>query len=67
MTRLFREGRTETVRSCTVESCQFAKAMDDPTVTVSIKRYSVFITCGMNEFIAVSVAAKALINVQVSN
>ncbi|XP_071136532.1 carnitine O-palmitoyltransferase 1, liver isoform-like isoform X1 [Mytilus edulis] len=33
MTRLFREGRTETVRSCTVESCQFAKAMDDPTVT----------------------------------
>ncbi|CAG2207308.1 CPT1A [Mytilus edulis] len=33
MTRLFREGRTETVRSCTVESCQFAKSMDDPTVT----------------------------------
>ncbi|XP_048771840.2 carnitine O-palmitoyltransferase 1, liver isoform-like isoform X2 [Ostrea edulis] len=29
MTRLFREGRTETVRSCTVESCQFVKAMDD--------------------------------------
>ena len=33
MTRLFREGRTETVRSCTVESCQFARAMDDPLKT----------------------------------
>ncbi|NXT99338.1 CPT1A palmitoyltransferase, partial [Buphagus erythrorhynchus] len=30
MTRLFREGRTETVRSCTVESCRFVKAMEDP-------------------------------------
>ncbi|XP_030053832.1 palmitoyl thioesterase CPT1C isoform X1 [Microcaecilia unicolor] len=27
MTRLFREGRTETVRSCTVESSNFVKAM----------------------------------------
>ncbi|XP_072241611.1 carnitine O-palmitoyltransferase 1, liver isoform isoform X1 [Leuresthes tenuis] len=27
MTRLFREGRTETVRSCTVESCDFVRAM----------------------------------------
>nr|XP_034990942.1 carnitine O-palmitoyltransferase 1, brain isoform isoform X2 [Zootoca vivipara] len=31
MTRLFREGRTETVRSCTIESCNFVKAMMDPT------------------------------------
>ncbi|XP_059705185.1 carnitine O-palmitoyltransferase 1, liver isoform [Haemorhous mexicanus] len=31
MTRLFREGRTETVRSCTVESCRFVQAMEDPT------------------------------------
>ncbi|NWW39038.1 CPT1A palmitoyltransferase, partial [Panurus biarmicus] len=30
MTRLFREGRTETVRSCTVESCRFVQAMEDP-------------------------------------
>ncbi|XP_029440050.1 carnitine O-palmitoyltransferase 1, brain isoform isoform X2 [Rhinatrema bivittatum] len=29
MTRLFREGRTETVRSCTVESFNFVKAMVD--------------------------------------
>uniref|UniRef100_A0A8C1G1H9 carnitine O-palmitoyltransferase n=1 Tax=Cyprinus carpio TaxID=7962 RepID=A0A8C1G1H9_CYPCA len=27
MTRLFREGRTETVRSCTMESCAFVRAM----------------------------------------
>ncbi|XP_017274476.1 carnitine O-palmitoyltransferase 1, liver isoform isoform X2 [Kryptolebias marmoratus] len=27
MTRLFREGRTETVRSCTVEACDFVRAM----------------------------------------
>ncbi|XP_029438980.1 LOW QUALITY PROTEIN: carnitine O-palmitoyltransferase 1, liver isoform [Rhinatrema bivittatum] len=29
MTRLFREGRTETVRSCTVESCNFVLSMED--------------------------------------
>ncbi|XP_053283297.1 carnitine O-palmitoyltransferase 1, liver isoform isoform X1 [Pleuronectes platessa] len=27
MTRLFREGRTETVRSCTMETCAFVQAM----------------------------------------
>ncbi|GAB0190119.1 carnitine O-palmitoyltransferase 1, liver [Grus japonensis] len=31
MTRLFREGRTETVRSCTIESCNFVQTMEDPT------------------------------------
>ncbi|XP_059584185.1 carnitine O-palmitoyltransferase 1, brain isoform isoform X2 [Alligator mississippiensis] len=30
MTRLFREGRTETVRSCSIESCNFVRAMMDP-------------------------------------
>ncbi|KAM7134366.1 LOW QUALITY PROTEIN: palmitoyl thioesterase CPT1C [Macrochelys suwanniensis] len=29
MTRLFREGRTETVRSCSIESCSFVRAMAD--------------------------------------
>nr|XP_055038132.1 carnitine O-palmitoyltransferase 1, liver isoform [Misgurnus anguillicaudatus] len=29
MTRLFREGRTETVRSCTIESCAFVKAFEN--------------------------------------
>ncbi|XP_071842084.1 carnitine O-palmitoyltransferase 1, liver isoform-like isoform X2 [Apostichopus japonicus] len=37
MTRLFREGRTETVRPCTVESVNFCKAMDDPNVSVEEK------------------------------
>ncbi|XP_077965619.1 carnitine O-palmitoyltransferase 1, liver isoform-like [Styela clava] len=29
MTRLFREGRTETVRSCMTKSCAFVRAMED--------------------------------------
>ncbi|CAJ0959804.1 unnamed protein product, partial [Mesorhabditis belari] len=33
MTRLYREGRTETVRSCTVESSNFVRAMCDPNKT----------------------------------
>lgn len=33
MTRLFREGRTETVRSCTVESCDFVRAMLNPATS----------------------------------
>lgn len=34
MTRLFREGRTETVRPCTIESSAWVKAMQDNTKTV---------------------------------
>ncbi|XP_041110577.1 carnitine O-palmitoyltransferase 1, liver isoform-like isoform X2 [Polyodon spathula] len=33
MTRLFREGRTETVRSCTMESTAFVHAMKNPDKT----------------------------------
>jgi len=33
MTRLFREGRTETVRPCTIESSQWVKAMHDESVS----------------------------------
>ncbi|CAF3361547.1 unnamed protein product [Rotaria sp. Silwood1] len=33
MTRLFRDGRTETVRSCSIESSEWVKSMEDPTVT----------------------------------
>lgn len=33
MTRLFREGRTETVRPCTIEAATWARAMDAPNKT----------------------------------
>jgi hypothetical protein len=38
MTRLFRDGRTETVRSCSIESTQWVKSMDDPTISVKKSR-----------------------------
>ena len=34
MTRLFREGRTETVRSCTMQSCRWVKSMLDDGIKV---------------------------------
>nr|XP_018912089.1 PREDICTED: carnitine O-palmitoyltransferase 1, liver isoform isoform X1 [Bemisia tabaci]XP_018912090.1 PREDICTED: carnitine O-palmitoyltransferase 1, liver isoform isoform X1 [Bemisia tabaci] len=33
MTRLYREGRTETVRPCTIESAKWVRAMEDKNVT----------------------------------
>lgn len=51
MTRLFREGRTETVRSCTMEGCAFVRSMiRDETVRLngsnaprlSLHRWSLF-------------------------
>ncbi|XP_046412845.1 carnitine O-palmitoyltransferase 1, liver isoform isoform X1 [Neodiprion fabricii] len=38
MTRLFREGRTETVRPCTIESAAWVKSMEDKSATVE-QRY----------------------------
>uniref|UniRef100_A0A8C6WWX9 Carnitine O-palmitoyltransferase 1, muscle isoform n=1 Tax=Neogobius melanostomus TaxID=47308 RepID=A0A8C6WWX9_9GOBI len=37
MTRMFRDGRTETVRSCTAEAVAFVRAMEDPTATVTVR------------------------------
>lgn len=34
MTRMFRDGRTETVRSCTSEAVAFVRAMEDAGATV---------------------------------
>lgn len=34
MTRLFREGRTETVRACSIESTEWTKSMCNSEVTV---------------------------------
>lgn len=36
MTRLFLEGRTETVRSCTREACSFVRAMEHQEKTVRV-------------------------------
>uniref|UniRef100_A0A674D8I4 Carnitine O-palmitoyltransferase 1, muscle isoform n=1 Tax=Salmo trutta TaxID=8032 RepID=A0A674D8I4_SALTR len=41
MTRMFREGRTETVRSCTSESTAFVRAMEDKSTT-SAQRLDLF-------------------------
>lgn len=42
MTRLFREGRTETVRSCTMETCAFVRSMiRDETVRLNSLIHSV--------------------------
>lgn len=38
MTRLFRAGRTETVRSCTAESCAFVRSMAEPQCSPSERR-----------------------------
>jgi len=42
MTRLFRDGRTETVRSCSIESSRWVKSMDDPTISVK-KNIEIFL------------------------
>ena len=42
MTRLFREGRTETVRSCSIESAEWVKSMTDSTSTTE-QRIKLFI------------------------
>lgn len=39
MTRLFREGRTETVRSCTVQTCAFVRAMMDEKAAVRLNAH----------------------------
>nr|XP_039265575.1 carnitine O-palmitoyltransferase 1, muscle isoform-like [Styela clava] len=49
MSRLFREGRTETVRSCMTESCAFVRAMEDPEQTVADDGYGIsYIICHEN-------------------
>lgn len=39
MTRLYREGRTETVRPCTIESSEWVRAMVDGKLSVKLKLF----------------------------
>lgn len=45
MTRLFREGRTETVRPCTIEAAAWVKAMEDKTTTTEEKVRLLRVAC----------------------
>jgi len=51
MTRLFREGRTETIRSCTAQSCAFVRAMEDPSVPVAVRFLWLILLCGGSLFV----------------
>lgn len=45
MTRMFREGRTETVRPCTIESSNWVKAMENPSSTIEERVKLLRIAC----------------------
>lgn len=49
MTRLFREGRTETVRPCTIESSAWVRAMEDKGATVDDKIKLLRIACEQHQ------------------
>ncbi|CAF0926282.1 unnamed protein product [Adineta steineri] len=49
MTRLFRDGRTETVRSCSIESSLWVKAMEDPAVTKAERIKLLRIACDYHQ------------------
>ena len=51
MTRLFREGRTETVRPCTIESSQWVKAMHDTSVSVSLDFFCLSLFLAWSHFV----------------
>lgn len=45
MTRLYREGRTETVRSCTMESCSWVRAMETKSTSNAEKVRLLKVAC----------------------
>lgn len=49
MTRLFREGRTETVRPCTIESSNWVKAMEDKNVSVEERIRLLNVACTQHQ------------------
>lgn len=57
MTRLFREGRTETVRPCSVESSAFVRAMEDKNTTVEEKVRQLRLACENHQVILISISS----------
>lgn len=49
MTRLYREGRTETVRPCTLESVAWVKAMDNPKISTEERVKLLNIACNRHQ------------------
>ncbi|XP_039286947.1 carnitine O-palmitoyltransferase 1, liver isoform isoform X4 [Nilaparvata lugens] len=49
MTRLYREGRTETVRPCTIESAAWVKAMDNSSTTTEERISLLLKACEMHQ------------------
>lgn len=49
MTRLFREGRTETVRPCTIESVAWVKAMENPEESTEKKIELLRVACNQHQ------------------
>ncbi|KAK5642774.1 hypothetical protein RI129_008941 [Pyrocoelia pectoralis] len=49
MTRLFREGRTETVRPCTIESSAWVKAMDDSSSSIEDRVKLLRVACAKHQ------------------
>lgn len=49
MTRLFREGRTETVRPVTTESREYVLAMQDPLCSVKERRQRLLVACDQHQ------------------
>lgn len=49
MTRLFREGRTETVRPVTCESRAWVLAMQEPNTTVQVRRQKLAVACARHQ------------------
>lgn len=55
MTRLFREGRTETVRPCTIESAAWVKSMLDETSTVEKRIELLRVACKQHQMVIYAV------------
>ncbi|XP_026471172.1 carnitine O-palmitoyltransferase 1, liver isoform [Ctenocephalides felis] len=49
MTRLYREGRTETVRPCTIESAAWVKSMEDATKTTEERVKLLYAACKQHQ------------------